>query len=421
MINAPLPEFQRPAPRAAVAGRFVFAPETRLESDSPTVTRRWTIRDTLAVNDTEACDPAVFAALRLTMIPGVGPRTHQALLERFENATAVLRASRVELQEVDGVGPKLAAAILDTPSEAEATAEWEHCRRLKVDLLLRHTPAYPRLLEEISDPPSLLYARGKLQESDGLAVAIVGSRRCTLYGRQQAERLAGALARAGVTIVSGLARGIDAAAHQGALAAGGRTLAVLGTGLANIYPPEHQELSVRVAGQGAVLSEMPLGQAPLPGLFPQRNRIISGLSAGVIVIEASRNSGALHTVRHALEQGRQVFAVPGRIDNIASEGCHDIIRDGATLVRGPDDVLEELGPLVAPVRTSPTESVINPRELTLGAQERQILNLIPIDPIQVDEVLRAAGIEPSRVLTTLTILEMKRLVRRLPGGQFCRM
>jgi DNA processing protein len=291
---------------------------------------------------------------------------------------------------------------------------------LGIDLVLRDDPAYPPALGRICDPPGVLFCRGKLEPRDELAVAIVGSRRCTVYGRQQAERLAGVLARAGLTIVSGLARGIDAAAHRGALEAGGRTLAVLGTGLAKIYPPEHAELAAAVAQNGAVLAEGPLDTAPLPGLFPQRNRIIAGLSMGVVVIEASRSSGALHTVRHALEQGREVFAVPGRIDSLASEGCHDILRDGATLVRHADDILLGLGALAAPVRSGPDQSVHAARELLLDDQERRILNLVPIDPVHVDEILREAGIEPSRALATLTVLEMRRLVRRLPGSPYCR-
>jgi DNA processing protein len=235
-----------------------------------------------------------------------------------------------------------------------------------------------------------------------------------------AEKLAGALARAGLTIVSGLARGVDAAAHRGALDAGGRTIAVQATGLTHVYPPEHAELATEIARQGAVVSEYPLDQAPLAGLFPQRNRIISGLSLGVIVIEATRNSGALHTVRHATEQGREVFAVPGRIDSLASEGCHDILRDGAILVRSATDVLQALGPLMGPVATATDQTVMTPRELVLDEQERRVLNLVTIDPLPVDQVLRSAGLEPSRVLATLTVLEMRRLVQRVPGGQICR-
>ncbi len=198
-------------------------------------------------------------------------------------------------------------------------------------------------------------------------------------------------------------------------------MAVLGTGLANIYPPEHAGLAAEVRAHGSLISESALDQAPVPGLFPQRNRIISGISLAVLVIEASRKSGALHTVRHALEQGREVFAVPGRVDSLSSEGCHDVLRDGATLVRNADDVLEGLGPLIGPVKSGETGVVHSPRELTLDPQERLILNLIPNDPIAVDEVLRTANLETSRVLATLTVLEMKRMVCRLPGNKICRL
>jgi DNA processing protein len=364
--------------------------------------------------------PELLDALRLNLVPGVGPRTQQLLFGRFGTPSAVLAASITELQQVAGVGPKLAKAIVAARSEGRAELELARCRELGIQILARHTPSYPRRLDDICDPPTLLYCRGELLPRDGLAVAIVGSRRSTLYGQQQAERLAGALARAGLTIVSGLARGIDGAAHRAAIKAGGRTIAVLATGVECIYPPEHSELAAEVARNGAVVSEAALDQQPIPGIFPQRNRIISGLSLGVLVVEASRTSGSLHTARHALEQGREVFAVPGRIDSPASEGCHDLIRDGAMLVRSVDDILEALGPLTAPVPTSASEVVRNPRELTLSDQERHILNLVAAEPIHIDEITRAAGLETSRVLQTLTVLEMKRLLRRLPGGHMCR-
>lgn len=372
------------------------------------------------MNSPDNADPELLAALRLNLIPGIGPRTQQTLLARFGTHAAVFAANGHELRHVEGIGPKLTAALLEARHDQTAERELARCRELGIQLILRGTSTYPKTLSEICDPPGVLYCRGTLEPQDELAIAIVGSRKCTLYGRQQAERLAGSLARAGFTIISGLARGIDAAAHQGALAAGGRTLAVLGTGLANIYPPEHKELANRVTASGALLSESSLEQAPLPGVFPQRNRIVSGMATGVIVVEASRKSGALHTVRHAIEQGREVFAVPGRVDSLASEGCHDMIRDGATLVRTVDDVLEALGPLVSPVKTATGETVNSPRELSLSPQEREILNLLTADPVHIDEVLHAAGIEASRVLATLTVLEMKRLVRRMPGGNLCR-
>ena len=276
------------------------------------------------------------------------------------------------------------------------------------------------MLSEIFDPPEPLYCRGELMEVDRLAVAVVGSRRCSLYGRQQAERIAAGLVNAGITVVSGLARGIDGAAHRGALKAGGRTIAVMASGLATVYPPEHAELADEVAKQGCLVTELSLGQPPLPGLFPQRNRIISGMSLGVVIVEATRRSGALHTARHAMEQGREVFALPGRIDSLSSEGCHDLIRDGVTLVRSVDDILQELGPLMKPVERSMDEKVYVPRELNLNELERQVLNYLSIEPMHLDEILRESDLESSRTLSTLTILEMKRLARRLPGGYVVR-
>jgi DNA processing protein len=367
------------------------------------------------MNDPALPDDQLLATLRLTLIPGLGPRTWQLLLDAFGSAAAILQASTAELQQVDHVGPKLAKAIRASTPDA-ALAEWRRCQNLGVQIFLRDSDGYPASLERIPDPPAMLFAKGELRSEDELAVAIVGSRRCTLYGQQMAERFAAGLARAGITVISGLARGIDKAAHLGALKAGGRTLAVCATGLEHVYPPEHRDLAADIVKQGALLTESRLDQPPLPGLFPQRNRIVSGMSLGVIVIEASRSSGALHTARHALEQNREVFAVPGRIDTDHSLGCHDLIRDGVTLVRGVDDVLEALGPLTKPVQKSATETVHHPVELQLTDQERTVLNLIAAEATAIDEVVRGAGIETNRVLTTLTMLEMRRLVRRLPGG-----
>ena len=208
----------------------------------------------------------------------------------------------------------------------------------------RDDPEYPPPLENIPDPPGLLYWKGRLEPRDQLAIAIVGSRRCTPYGARIAERLAAGLSRIGFTVVSGLARGIDAAAHRGAIKAGGRSIAVLANGLASVYPPEHEDLARALVEAGGLLSEMPMRQVPLAGLFTQRNRIISGLSLGVVVVEATPRSGSLSTARHAMEQNREVFAVPGPVDSLNSRGCHRLIRDGARLVETVDDILEELGP-----------------------------------------------------------------------------
>lgn len=354
--------------------------------------------------------------IRLNLVPGLGPRTYVQLLERFGSPRGILDASIDELQQVRNVGPKLAMSLIVHGTEAAAREELTKSRLSGVSLALRDAPGYPVALGQIPDPPTVIYYKGTLTESDGLAIAIVGSRHCTAYGRQQARRLAYALASMGVTVVSGLARGIDAEAHRGAIEAGGRTIGVCATGLNTIYPPEHVELAASVMEHGCLLTESPMDQAPKSGLFPQRNRIISGLSMGVILIEAGRNSGALHTARHAMEQNREVFALPGRVDSEASLGCLDLIRDGATLIRGVEDVLTALGPLSAPVKRTPAETVCKPAELMLPDQERAILNLVSTESTPVDEVIRAAAIEPSRVLSTLTVLEMKRLIRRLPGG-----
>jgi len=358
----------------------------------------------------------LLAATQLNLTPGLGPRLQQNLLTRFGSPTEIFQATGRELLSVEGIGPKISAAITERRSMEEAEREVALAEEHGVSLLLRGSDEYPNGLTEIADPPSVLYAQGTLTKQDSLAIGIVGSRNCTHYGRTQAQKLAAGLGRAGITVVSGLARGIDAAAHRGALEAGGRTLAVFATGVLKLYPPEHGGLADEVKTAGAIISESPLNRGPNKGLFPQRNRIIAGLSLGVIIVEAGRKSGALHTARHALEQGREVFALPGRIDSMASEGCHDLIRDGATLIRGVDDVLESLGPLMEPVKTKDEEVVYTPRELNLNDQERAILNLIDTAPTPIDNVLATAGIETSRVLSTLTVLEMKRLVRRLPGS-----
>lgn len=368
-----------------------------------------------------APDAEILDLLRLNLVPGIGPRMQRNLLDFFGSAGQVFQGDLRVLEQVEGIGPKLARLISIARDSDDAIDEWRKCCERNVSILRNGVAPYPRNLSEIPDPPGLLYARGAIEPRDDLAVAIVGSRRCTHYGQQQAEKIAKGLSLAGITVVSGLARGIDAAAHRGALAGGGRTIAVLATGLLTIYPPEHANLAKDISESGAIVCEMKLDQHPSPGLFPQRNRIISGLSLGVIIIEAQRKSGALHTARHAMEQGREVMAVPGQIDSLASEGSNDLIRDGATLIRHVDDVFESLGPLIEPVQTEGNEEVRSPRELTLTDQERTVLNLVTSQPRSVDEVLREATIESSRVLATLTILEMKRMVKRLPGGMLVRL
>ncbi|MCL4193881.1 MAG: DNA-processing protein DprA [Thermoguttaceae bacterium] len=359
--------------------------------------------------------------LRLSMVAGVGPKMRHTLLERFGNPAAVLAAAPSELRSVAGVGPKLMERITAAPREIDAEGEIEFCRERGVAILTENDPRYPNVLREIHDPPGVLFVRGAILPQDALSIAIVGTRHPTPYGIRQAERLAASLARAGLTIVSGLARGIDAAAHRGALSAGGRTIAVLGSGVLNIYPPEHVKLAEEVAAQGALLSESPPRAAPLPGVFPQRNRVISGLTLGTIVVEAGDRSGALITARQAMEQGREVFAVPGRVDDRTSRGCHRLIRDGARLVESPDDVLEELGPLFEPAPREDGQVVHHPAELLLNELEQQVLAAIGGDATTIDAIIAASGLPVERVLATLSVLEMRHLIRRLSGTTVMRL
>ncbi len=357
--------------------------------------------------------------LRLTMVPGVGPRIRQALLERFGSARAVLAAAPSEWRDVPGVGTKIADNLAKA-DQIDVDRELAVCREHGIEILTESDDSYPRMLREIHDPPGALFVRGTLKPDDALAIGIVGTRHASRYGLQQAQKLAGSLSRAGLTVVSGLARGIDAAAHRGALEAGGRTLAVLASGVLRIYPPEHDALAQEVIAQGALLSESPPNFEPIAGMFPQRNRIISGLSLGVIVVEAAQRSGALISARHAMEQGREVFAVPGRIDNRVARGCHLLIRDGAKLVESADDVLEELGPLVEAAPRDDGQVIHHPAELSLNEIEQKVLAAIDTEATSIDRIVTDSGLPVPRVLSTISVLEMRQLIRRLSGNTVIR-
>ena len=372
-----------------------------------------------------ARDPAeVETAMRdlmcLTLVNGVGPNHFRSLVERFGSPAAVLGAPVDQLREVRGIGAALADRIVAARRDSKVDYELAECRGLGVRLIPAESPDFPATLKTIHDPPALLYVRGQLLPRDALGIAIVGSRHCTHYGVRTAERLASALTRMGFTIVSGLARGIDGAAHRGAIHAGGRTIAVLASGVGNIYPPEHKDLAEQVVQHGALLSEMPTHFQPFAGLFPQRNRIISGLSLGVVVVEAAQRSGALVTANHAKEQNREVLAVPGHIDSLASRGCHALLRDGATLVESADDVVDALGPLMNEIRPNPDSSLRHPLELTLNDLERKLLGTVGGETITVDEIVERSQLPAAQVISALSVLEMRRLVRRLPGNQYAR-
>ena len=263
--------------------------------------------------------------------------------------------------------------------------------------------------------------KGQYLERDVVAVGVVGARRASIYGLLQADRLAGDLARAGFTVVSGLARGIDAAAHEAALKVGGRTVTVLGNGLSAIYPREHADLAERIAENGALISELPIDTVPTASNFPPRNRLIAALSLGVLVVEASARSGALITARLAAEMGKEVFAVPGDIGRPQVRGTHRLIRDGAKLVESISDIVEELGPLPAPIRVSEDSPVVqDPRVLTLNARERYVYETLATSPKDIDQIIRETGMSPANVAGTLTVLEMKRLALQRPGKLYAR-
>ena len=365
-------------------------------------------------------DPTL-ASLCLSLIPGVGPQLRATLIDRFGSPRAALEAAPSELREITGLGPGLTRRIAAAVNCIDVKVEQDICHRHNIDIVTLESSAYPRNLREIYDPPSVLFSAGDYQPRDALAVAIVGTRHATRYGIRQAERLAASLARAGLTIVSGLARGIDAATHRGALDAGGRTIAVVASGLLNLYPPEHKELAFDIAQQGALISELPPRRSTSRGAFPRRNRIITGMTLGTIVVEAGKRSGALISARLAMEQNREVFAVPGPIDSRVSHGCHDLLRDGAKLVETADDVLSQLGHLVEATPIGHGHQTIHhPAELQLNDQERQVLDLIDTEPTAIDIIVRQSELPVQRILATLSVLEVRRLIRRVSGNSVLR-
>jgi len=379
---------------------------------------------------TEREDEAL-AVLELATCEGISSKTIFALVEQFGSARAALEATAGELAEVDGLMPDAARAVRRGPDEGKVARELELMERFRTRLVPFFAEDYPPPLKHLErGAPALLRIRGEYRPEDQLAIAIVGSRRCSTYGRQQASRLAADLASMGFTIVSGMADGIDSAGHRGALAARGRTLAVLGCGLARRLSGPEPELALAITESGALISELPMETPSRPGNFPPRNRLISGLSLGVVVVEAAKRSGSLITARLAGEQGRAVFAVPGSIDSPTSRGCHTLIRDGAVLVENARDVVEGLGPLSEPIElpqpdqtggeAEPT-SIGDPRVLSLNAREKNIYDLLGASPLHIDQVVAETGLAPSIVSSTLLTLEIRGLIQHLPGQRYARM
>jgi DNA processing protein len=353
----------------------------------------------------------------LNLVNGIGPVKARKLRERFGSLDLALTARGADLRSVEGIGPELVEKLTSWKETTDPDKERKWAEELGLTVITPADDAYPTALEEIYDPPLVLYVKGKIPEIWPRGVAVVGSRETSHYGLETAKKLGYQLAYAGVPVISGLARGIDTAAHLGALAAKGTTWAVLGCGLDQVYPPENDSLADKIAeAGGCILSELPLGTSPDKRTFPMRNRIVSGMSFGTLVIEAGRQSGALITARQALDQGRQVFAVPGRIDNPLAQGCHQLIKDGAKLVEGVEDILAELEFLI------PVEKVATPRPLpaNLTGDEEKIYAAIELDETPIDIITQRTGLASGVVSSTLLRLEMKKLVRQLPGKMFVR-
>jgi DNA processing protein len=361
------------------------------------------------------------ALLRLALVPGLGPVTAARLLAAVDDPAQLFSWTMGRLQEIDGVGAERARRIVDPRGAELLVAERAAAAGLGVRIITQLEADYPADLRRLSDPPLALWLRGELQPRDRLAVAVVGPRRPSAYGHNQARRLAGGLARLGCCIVSGLARGIDTVAHEAALDSGaGRTVAVLGSGFGRLYPEENMSLAERIAaGRGCLISEFPCQQPPSTGTFPRRNRIVACLSLATLVVEAGDRSGALITARNAGELGREVLVVPGPVDRPEYVGCHRLIRDGATLVTSVDDIVAEVGPLATLAAAGPPAEAAPPGELraaNLSGRERDLYRLLDDRPRTVDELAATTKLPASSVQAVLITLEIRRLARRQPGG-----
>ncbi len=360
------------------------------------------------------------ALVALNMIEHVGPVRVRQLLQHFGDAPSVLRASRAELLRARGIGEETAEAIAGWEQRVNLAAELKRVEEYGCRVVIPADDDYPELLRQIYDPPVVLYVRGSLTTKDKNAVAIVGSLLTTPYGQQTARRLAYQLAYVGVTVVSGGARGIDTAAHQGALSAKGRTIAVLGNGINLVFPPENAELFERMTAQGAVMTQFPFNRRADKQSFPIRNRIVAGMTMGTVVVEANLASGAFITANMAVQNGRQVFAVPGRIDSPQSKGCHDLIKKGAKLCEGAEDILSEFEYLFPASNRGATGQAGTLPALELSEHERRVYEAVGAAETSIDEIIHHSGLPASTVSVALLGLEMKRLLAQLPGRLFCR-
>ncbi|OGV51789.1 MAG: DNA protecting protein DprA [Lentisphaerae bacterium GWF2_44_16] len=357
------------------------------------------------------------ACIILNMISGIGSARLEALTSHFGSPSAILQASAQEISSVKGVGAVLAEKVADWKNEVSYEMELELAEKGGVRIITQYDPEYPEILKEIYDPPICLYVRGELPLPLGQAIAVVGSRRISNYGRKMAKHLSEAAVYAGWTVVSGLAYGIDAVAHQAALDAGGKTIAVLGGGLARIHPQDHIPLAREIINNGALISEFPMEFPVSRQSFPRRNRIVSGLSKGVLVIEAGLESGALITANQALEQGRLVFAVPGNADNPQAKGSNSLIRQGAKLTESFEDILEEFEflPGFEGLKKVREEAAEYSASHEFSEEEKRIISILESGDTGFDSIAMETGIPAGKLLASLMKLEMKKTINQLPG------
>lgn len=353
------------------------------------------------------------AYIALNMVPKIGPVKVRRLLAAFASPGAILQAPAAALQRVEGVGTEVSASIRSWQDHVDPAAEMRLARDFGAEVMTLGSPHYPPWLREIHDPPTVLYVWGTLQERDRHGIGVVGTRKPTHYASGCAKKISYQLAYSGITVVSGLALGIDTAAHQGALAAKGRTLAVIGSGLLKLYPPENLSLAEKIATSGAVISEFPMGTSPDKQTFPMRNRIISGLSFGLLVVEAGGRSGALISANQAGEQGRAIYAVPGRIDQPNAIGSNRLIQQGAKLITSASDILDDMGMLFAETPQLPPQALP-----VFEGHEAAVFKALGDDETLMDEIITRCGLPTPVVSSTLLGLEMKKLVRRLAGSRF---
>jgi DNA processing protein len=349
------------------------------------------------------------ALVALNMVADVGSIRLKKLLEFFGKPQNIFEASFKQLTHIFGIGEKIASQI-HTFKKEELDKEFALAKKLGLRIMSWEDEDYPLNLKNIYDPPIVLYLKGELKKEDNLSIAIVGSRRASIYGLSCAGKFAVELAQRGFTIVSGMARGVDSYAHRGALKGNGRTIAVMGSGFNHIYPPENLELAEGISQNGAVISEFAINTEPFKQNFPRRNRVISGLTLGVLIVEAARNSGALITADFALEQGRDVFALPGKVDSQNSFGTNALIKDGAKLVSSVDDILEEFNIFDPIVKLKPDST----------QSEKVLDNLFSDEPISLDEIVERTNMQVGEVSVLLLKLQLKKLIKQLPGKQFVR-